>query len=193
MKFKFIDMNKSDNRILKMCEMPKVSPQWYYRWKNRGKSNRGQANEFLLLKIQEIHIKSRRNYGSPRITRVLNNESIPCSQPRVGRIMRDNGIVSKTKRKFKATTNSKHKLPVAPNLVNQYFAVEGPNRLWVGDITYIDTNEGWLYFAKVMDVYNREIIGWATDKTMKKELVIKAMDRALLKRNPSNGVIFHSD
>ena len=168
MKFQFIDINKHDNRISKMCEILQVSPQGYYQWKNRGKSNREQANEFLLLKIQEIHIKSRCNYGSPRITRVLNNDSIPCSQPRVARIMRANGIVSKTKRKFKATTNSKHNLPVAPNLVNQDFGVEGPNRLWVGDITYIDTDEGWLYFAKVMDVYNREIIGWAADKRMKK-------------------------
>lgn len=188
MKFKFIDINKHDSRISKMCEMLKVSPQGFYQWKNRE-----QTNEFLLLKIREVHIKSRCNYGSPRITRVLNNDSIPCSQPRVARIMRENGIVSKTKRKFKATTNSKHNLPVAPNLVNQDFGVEGPNQLWVGDITYIDTDEGWLYFAKVMDGCNREIIGWAAEKRMKKELVIKAMDRALLKRNPSIGVIFHSD
>lgn len=126
-------------------------------------------------------------------TAALNRQSISCSQPRVARLMRENGLIAQTQRKFKATTNSKHNLPIAPNLVNQAFGVEGPNRLWVGDITYVDTDEGWMYFAKVMDVFNREIIDWVIDKRMKKSLVIKALERAILKRKPVGYVIFHSD
>jgi len=193
MKFNFIENHRKKNRISKMCEMLGVTPGGYYQWKNRGKSKRELENEYLLHKIREVHKKSYKIYGSPRITEKLKEQSISCSKHRVARIMRENGIISKTAKKFKATTNSNHNLPIAPNLVNQDFGVEGPNRLWVGDITYIDTSEGWLYLAKVMDVYNRQIIGWVADKRMKKELVIKAMDRALLKRNPLNGVIFHSD
>ena len=138
MKFKFIDNYKHDNSISKMCEMLKLSPQGYYQWKYRGNNNPEYEREFLLLKIQEIHIKSRFIYGSPRITRILNNDSILCSQPRVARIMRDNGIVSNTKRKFKATTNSKHNSPVAPNLVNQKFDIEGPNPPNAGSIDSIN-------------------------------------------------------
>lgn len=193
MKFKFIDNHRNTNKISKMCKMLKVTPQGYYQWKNRGKSKRELENEYLLQKIREVHQESNRIYGSPRITEKLKEQSIYCSKHRVSRIMKENGLFSKTTRKFKATTNSNHNRPIAPNLVNQDFGVEGPNRLWVGDITYIDTSEGWLYLAKVMDVYNREIIGWAADKRMRKELVIKAMDNALLKSDPGKGVIFHSD
>jgi len=193
MKFQFIRIHRNENRISKMCEMFGVTPGGYYQWKNRGKSKRELENEYLLHKIREVYKKSNRIYGSPRITEKLREQSISCSKHRVARIMRENGIISRTVRKFKATTNSNHNLPIAPNLVNQDFGVEVPNRLWVGDITYIDTDEGWLYLAKVMDVYNREIIGWAADKRMKKELVIKAMERSLMKRKSYKDLIFHSD
>ena len=193
MKFKFIDMHKTKHRVNTLCQMFGVTVSGYYQWKSRGKSNREKENDFLLEKIRVTYQKSRGVYGSPRITQALNRESITCSQPRVARLMRENGIVAKTQRKFKATTNSNHHLPIAPNLVNQAFGVEGPNRLWVGDITYVDTDEGWMYFAKVMDVYNREIIGWAVDKRMKKSLVIKAMERAIRKRRLTGSIIFHSD
>jgi transposase InsO family protein len=170
-----------------------VTASGYYQWKNRGKSNREQENIFLLEKIKDTYEMNRCVYGSPRITQALNRQSISCSQPRVARLMRANGIAAKTQRKFKATTNSNHTLPVAADLVGQAFGVDGQNKLWVGDITYIDTDEGWLYLAKVMDAYNREIIGWAVDKRMTKDLVIKAMDRAIRKRRPTQSPIFHSD
>lgn len=152
-----------------------------------------EKNDYLLEQIKNVYQKNKCVYGSPKITQALNRQSISCSQPRVARLMRANGIVAKTQRKFKATTNSNHTLPVAADLVGQAFGVDGPNKLWVGDITYIDTDEGWLYLAKVMDVYNREIIGWAVEKRMTKSLVIKAMDRAIRKRRPAQSPIFHSD
>jgi len=193
MKFQFIDHHKQSHQVQTLCQMFGVTVSGYYQWKNRGKSTREKENIFLLEKIKDAYEKNRCVYGSPRITRVLNRESISCSQPRVARLMRVNGIVAKTQRKFKATTNSNHTLPVAADLVGQAFGVDGPNRLWVGDITYIDTDEGWLYLAKAMDTYNREIIGWAVDKRMTKDLVIKAMERAIRKRRPSQSPIFHSD
>lgn len=193
MKFKFVDRHKTEHRVDTLCQMFGVTSSGYYQWKKRGKSNREIENELLLEKIRITYKNSRYVYGSPRITAALNRQSISCSQPRVARLMRENGLIARTQRKFKATTNSKHNLPIAPNLVNQAFGVEGPNRLWVGDITYVDTDEGWMYFAKVMDVFKREIIGWAIDKRMKKSLVIKAMERAILKRRPAGSVIFHSD
>lgn len=193
MKFQFIDRQKQTHKVQTLCQMFGVTASGYYQWKNRGKSNREQENDFLLENIKDTYEKNRCVYGSPRITQALNRESIICSQPRVARLMRANGIVAKTQRKFKATTNSNHTLPVAADLVGQAFGVDGPNKLWVGDITYIDTDEGWLYLSKVMDAYNREIIGWAVDKRMTKDLVIKAMDRAIRKRRATQLPIFHSD
>ena len=193
MKFQFIERYKQTHKVQTLCQMFGVTASGYYQWKSRGKSNREKENDFLLEKIKDTYEKNRCVYGSPRITQALNRQSISCSQPRVARLMRANGIVAKTQRKFKATTNSNHKLPIAANLVGQAFGVDGPNKLWVGDITYIDTDEGWLYLSKVMDAYNREIIGWAVDKRMTKDLVIKAMERAIIKRRPTQSPIFHSD
>jgi transposase InsO family protein len=193
MKFQFIESHKKTHAVQTLCQMFQVTPSGYYQWKGRGKSNREKENDFLLEKIKETYEKNRCVYGSPRITQALHREAIICSQPRVARLMRANGIVAKTQRKFKATTNSNHTLPVAADLVGQAFGVDGPNKLWVGDITYIDTDEGWLYLSKVMDAYNREIIGWAVNKRMTKDLVIKAMDRAIRKRRPTESPIFHSD
>ena len=193
MKFKFIDHHRNDHKVSKMCHMFGVTVSGYYQWKNRGKSHRELENEFLLERIKKTYEENKGVYGSPRITQSLNQQFISCSQPRVARLMRENGIVAKTQRKFKATTNSNHHLPIAPNLVNQAFGVEGPNRLWVGDITYIDTDEGWMYLAKVMDVFNREIIGWSVDKRMTKSLVITAMEKAIRKRKTTGSPIFHSD
>ena len=141
-------MHKTKHRVNTLCQMVGVTVSGYYQWKSLGKSNREKENDFLLEKIRVTYQKSRGVYGSPRITQALNRESITCSQPRVARLMRENGIVAKTQRKFKATTNSNHNLPIAPNLVNQAFGVEGPNRLWVGDITYVDTDEGWMYITE---------------------------------------------
>ena len=193
MKFKLIDYHRNNHKVSKKCHMFGLTLSGYYQWKNHGKSRREMENEFLLEMIKKTYEGNKGVYGCPRITQSLNQQFISCSQPRIARLMRENVMLANTQRKFKATTNLKHRLPIAPNLVNQDFGADGPNRLWVGDITYVGTDEGWMYLAKVMDVFNRETIGWSVDKRIAKSLVKTAMLRAINKRNPTGSPIFHSD
>jgi transposase InsO family protein len=149
---------------------------------------------FLLKKIKDIHSKSRGVYGAPRVHKQLTDiEKIPCSLNTVARIMQQNGIQARSRRKFKATTNSKHNYPVSNNVLNRNFTVEEPNKVWVADITYIPTDEGWLYLAAVMDLSSRKIVGWAMDSTMTRKLVINALQQAIGRRRPGKGVLHHSD
>jgi len=171
-----------------------VSRNGYYRWKQNPKSNRAQEDEYLLTLIKKIMKKGRGFFGSPTVTTELrNNYNIRCGKNRIARIMRENGIKAKTHRKFKATTDSKHKYPVAPNLLDQKFDVAAPNTVWAADITYIGTAEGWLYLAVIVDLYNRQVVGWAMDKRMKRDLVLRALKQAVGRRNPPPDLIHHSD
>lgn len=176
-----------------MCLALEVSRSGYYAWLGRGESKRALSNKELLKEIERVYRESRRTYGYLRITRKLNREGIFCSKNRVARLMRKNGIVAKTKRRFKATTDSKHDFPIATNLLKQNFYTREPNKIWVADITYIPTGEGWLYLAALADLFNREIVGWAMDKTMTRELVLKALKQAIGRKRPPGGLIHHSD
>lgn len=177
-----------------MCKVLKVSRSGYYAWLKRPKSNRQKANEKLLEEIKESHKRSRGLYGVRRITRDLNNrKKIKCGHNRVHRLMKENHIYSQRPRRFKATTNSKHRFPVAENIVNQNFRVNRLNQIWVADITYVPTDEGWLYLASVLDLGNKEVIGWSMDSTMTKELAINALEQAIRRAKPPRGVIHHSD
>lgn len=176
-----------------MCQVLEVSRSGYYAWLRRPKSNRKQLNEELVEKIKKVFNQSRQTYGSPRITYALKNQGISCSKNRVARLMKENNIKPKTKRKFKATTNSKHNYPVADNILNRNFNPTAPNQAWVADITYIPTDEGWLYLAAVVDLFNRKVVGWAMGSTMTKELVINALKQAIGRYNPPTGIIHHSD
>jgi len=176
-----------------MCQVFKVSRSGFYAWLRRGKSKRRKENENLLKKIQKIYIKNKRVYGSPRMTDALRKQGIKCGKNRVARLMRENGIASKTHRRFKVTTNSDHKRPVAPNLLKRNFTASAPNKVWTSDITYIWTDEGWLYLAVVLDLYSRKIVGWSMSERMKDQLVIDAFVHAWWRRKPSKGLIFHSD
>ena len=193
MKYHFMDRYGSGFTVRKMCRVLEVSRSGYYAYLRRGLSLRYAENRSLLTKIREIWEWNRRVYGSPRITAELRAQGIRCGENRIARIMRANGIASLTRRRYKITTNSDHKLPVAEDLVERDFTATAPNRLWVSDITYIWTWEGWLYLAAVMDVYSREIVGWTLYKRMTKELVANALLKALEKRDPEPGLIFHSD
>ena len=188
-----MDRYGSGFTVMKMCRVLRVSRSGYYAYLRRGLNRRHEENRNLLTKIQEIWEWSRRVYGSPRITAELRAQGYRCGENRIARIMRTNGIASLTRKCYKITTNSNHKLPVAEDLVRRDFRASAPNKLWVSDITYIWTWEGWLYLAAVMDVYNREIVGWALYKRMTKELVANALLKALAKRDPEPGLIFHSD
>ncbi len=176
-----------------MCQVLGVSKSGYYAWRNRSKSKQKIRKEKLTAEIKKAHMESGKIYGSPKITQQLNRKGILVSQKTVTRIMKENSIRSKTVKKYKATTNSKHKLPVFPNLLNQQFNVSRPGEAWVADITYVWTKEGWLYLASIMDLYSRRILGWNMSERMTKELVITALKRALAAQPPTLGIIHHSD
>jgi putative transposase len=170
----------------------KVSHSSYYQWLNDPESIRNTEDNYLMERIKSIFQISRRSYGSRRIRRVLLNEGITISRLRVIRLMKAAELICKTKRKFKATTDSKHNKPAAPNLLARNFTINEPNRCYVGDITYIPTNKGWLYLATVIYLYSRKIVGWSMDNNMKAELVNKALLMAIWTRKPDSGLIWDS-
>jgi transposase InsO family protein len=193
MKYQFIDTYRSAFAVEKMCRALKISKSGYYAWKIRPQSNRARENEKLDHHIRTTYKKSRGTYGSPRITEALKKQSISCSENRVAKRMRINDIKAKTKKRFKVTTNSKHNQPVAENLLGQNFEAQRPNQVWVSDITYIWTHEGWLYLAVILDLFSRQIVGWAMSNRLGQELVLDAFKQAIGSRRPQSGVIFHSD
>ena len=193
MKYQFIENNRSTFAVEKMCRAFKVSKSGYYAQNKRGRSNQTADNEKLGLEIRTAHKKSHERYGSPRITKELNAQGTPCSKNRVARRMSKNGIVAKTKRRFRITTKSKHSHPIAENKLNQDFSAKGPNQVWVSDITYLWTREGWLYLAVVMDLFSRKIVGWSMSQSLGQEIVLQALGHALQRRHPAPGLIVHSD
>jgi putative transposase len=192
MRFKFIFEHRFEFRIAKMCQALSVSRSGYYAHIKRPESKRSKANRELLHTIKDIHTNSRSIYGSPQITKNLPPER-KASRGRVARLMRANGIRSKVVKKYKATTNSSHNLPVADNIVNQNFTTSKPNEKWLSDITYIATGEGWLYLAGVLDLHGRRLVGWAMDSRMKTELVCAALKQAIGRTGATKGLIVHSD
>lgn len=193
MTYCFIREHTCEFTVEEMCAILEVSRSGYYRWRKRKKSKREEENERLLKQIKMIFELSKKTYGSPSIKTALSDEGITVGKNRVARIMRKNAIRAKTKKKYKVTTNSKHSRPVAANLLNQNFIVTVPNKIWVSDITYIWTAEGWLYLATILDLYSRRIVGWAVKERLTDDLVIEAFEMACLNRNPLPGLIFHSD
>ena len=165
----------------------------YYAWKNRKASKQSIANEDLDKRIIIIFDDHKSRYGSPRITDELHDQGEKCGKNRVFRRMKYLGLRAKGKKKFKVTTDSKHNLPVAANLLNRDFSATAPNQKWVSDITYIWTDEGWLYLATVIDLYSRAVIGWSIQPTMTRELVCDALMMALWRRGFPRGVLCHSD
>lgn len=177
-----------------MSDCLSVTRSGYYRWLSSGMISPKLLTETELLnRILEIFNNSKQRYGSPRITAELRSNGMRMSKKRVARIMKKHGIKSKTKKRFKVTTNSKHKLPVAKNLVEMKFNPERANSLWTSDITYIRTREGWLYLAVILDLWSRAVISWSADKFMDENLVIRTLDKAIVNRVKNQPLIFHSD
>jgi putative transposase len=195
MKYQFIADFKWLYPVKLMCQVFKLTRSGYYSWQRRPVSKRRQDNELMLQKIRQIRLTNKKKevYGSPRMKDDLVATGLNVSKNRVARIMREAGIRSKIKKKYKATTDSNHGKVVADNLVNQEFTAETSNQVWLSDITYIWTEEGWLYLAAVLDVFNREVVGWATSERLKHELVKQAIKNAAYKKEPGAGLIFHSD
>ncbi len=194
MKYEFIHSYRSTFRIQKMCIILEVSRSGYYGWIDRPESKRSQENRVLLKAIKDIHKESKEIYGSPRITEELPDKNVKASRNRVARMMAKNGIKSKVKRKFRVTTQSDHKLPISPNMLDQNFYVSAPNLILVSDITYIHTGEGWLYLTTVIDLFHRRIVGWSMSSRMTAEqTTIAALKQYVKHYSPAPGAIFHSD
>jgi putative transposase len=176
-----------------MCQVLEVSRSSYYDWLRRPASRHQKEDSVLLEKMRRIHKESYKTYGIRRIKAKLNKESIFCGKNRIARLMRENGIFSRLRRKYKATTHSNHHLPIAPNLLDQDFTADRPNKKWVGDITYIPTDEGFLYFSGIEDLFQRKLVGWSLGDRITQELTLKALEQAVGRENPGEGLIFHSD
>ena len=177
-----------------MCRVLSVSRSGYYAWRQRPVSAREMANQELTEQIKDIHQRSRQTYGSPRIQAELADNGVKCGHNRVARLMRQADLRAKQSRKFKGTTtDSDHHYPVAPNRLNQDFTASRANEKWLADITYIPTDEGWLYLATVLDLYSRRIVGWAMSDSLHRQLVIEALLMAVQTRQPPPGLLHHSD
>ena len=193
MRYRAIQEHDRRYPIRLMCRTLTVSPAGYYAWRDRPESRRSRQNRTLRSAIRELHHESRETYGSPRIWNALRKQGHGVGEHRVARLMRGAGIRANTVKKWRTTTQSSHRLPVAENTLNRQFTVEAPNRVWAGDITYVWTTEGWLYLAVILDLYSRLVIGWAMGQRLTGELAEQALLMALANRQPRAGLVHHSD
>jgi len=189
----FIEQEKAEYSVAELCDALEVNPSSYYSRVGRAPSSRAIADAELVPKVLRVHINSRKTYGSPRVHKELAEEGVPVGRHRVARLMRENGLSARTKRRFRKTTDSNHKRGFSPNLLKRRFTADAPNEVWVGDITYIWTAEGWLYLAVLIDLFARRVVGWAIESHMRDELTLEALTRAIAIRQPSSNIIHHSD
>lgn len=194
MKCQFVDAEKARWSVVRMCKMLQFSPQTYYAWTKRGKSTKELSDEQLLVQIRAAFKASRGAYGSPRVHAALKAEGVCVGRNRVARLMRENGLRVLLRRGFRCTTTVRDPShEVAPNSLDRDFTASAPNEKWVTDVTFIPTDEGWLYLATMLDLYNREIVGWAMDDTNDQLLTKRALDMALQSHRPPKGLLHHSD
>ena len=194
MKYAFVTTHESDFSVRRMCNVLKVTRSGYYAWRNRPPSKREQSNQALLDLIRNVFQASRRTYGSPRICASLRRGGLTCGHNRVARLMHLHGIVARRRhRRFPITTQRQPGVIPAPNLLKRDFTANRPNQKWVSDITYIDTAEGWLYLASVMDLFSRKVVGWAMSDKIDSTLATNALRMAWTTRRPLKGLLHHSD
>ncbi|WP_353428793.1 IS3 family transposase [Paracoccus denitrificans] len=192
-RFRFVEEQRGAFPVDRLCRVMNVSPRGLRAFRNRPASRRQHMDMVVLAHIKEQSRLSLGSYGRPRMTEELKEVGIDVGHRRVGRLMRENGIVVERTRKFKATTDSDHTFNIAPNLLDRDFTADRPNHKWAGDISYIWTREGWLYLAVILDLHSRRVIGWAVSNRMKRDLAIRALKMAIALRSPPRGCIFHSD
>jgi putative transposase len=195
MKYQFVADHSHAFPVTRMCRVLTVSTSGYYAWRERPQSQRAQDNLELVDRIKEVHAASRETYGSPRVhAELVQGQGIHCNKKRVERLMRIHDIRGRQRRRRRVkTTDSNHSLPVAPNLLDRQFEADLPNRKWVADITYVPTDQGWLYVAAVLDLFSRRVIGWSMANTMCTLLVKDALEMAISLRHPQAGLLHHSD
>jgi len=176
-----------------LCQVLDVSSSAFYAWSKNPPGKRQQENDILRVAINKHFADSRRTYGVPRIQRALRKEGQHHGKARVSRIMKEKGLKSKAAKRFKVTTNSQHTKVVAKNILDRRFNPGNANKAWVSDITYVQTSEGWLYLATVLDLYNRKIVGWSMGTRLVTSLIEDALTMAVKRYKPSTGTIHHSD
>lgn len=188
-----IDEGRETLPVAELCRLFEIPRSSYYEQRCRTPSRRALDDAVLSVGVRAIHHASRRRYGSPRVMRTLRKRGVRVGKKRVARLMRQEGLVARPKRRFRVTTNSDHDHPVAPNLLKRNFTADAPDKVWVGDITYIWTREGWMYLATLIDVFSRRVVGWAMRPYLSRELGLEALRRAVELRQPSPGLIHHTD
>jgi len=185
-----MQQERATHHLATLCRVLGVSPSGYYAWCDRPVSTRAQTDQILLTQIRDIHEQSRGIYGAPRIHAELHAQGVRCGRKRVARLMRDADLAGAQRRRYRGTTR---RAVAAPDLVSRDFAASAPDQLWVADITYVPTGEGWLYLATVLDAWSRRIVGWAMADMLRADLVVDALNMAVENRRPATGVVHHSD
>jgi putative transposase len=193
MKYAWIEKHRDQFHVTRMCRQLGVSRTGFCQWSTRAPSDRSMANAVLDAQVAAIHAQSKRSYGRPRIVRGLCKEGLRVGHERVRKSLERQGLRPLYKRPYRVTTDSNHRKPVAPNVLNRRFDGWQINRAWVGDITYLATNEGWLYLAVIMDLASRRIVGWSLSARIQADLVCQALKSAYWRRKPAPGLIMHTD
>jgi putative transposase len=193
MKFAFIRAEKAFFKVAVLCRLLGVTRQGYYAFESRGRSERTESDEHLRERVRVLHAESRGTYGSPRVHAALRNEGFRIGKGRVERVLRSLGLQGRTPRRWRATTRANPKHSVVGNVLDRDFTASRPNERWVTDISYIWTDEGWCYLAVILDLYSRSVVGWALDTTLTTKLALAALDTAIRRRTPSEGLLHHSD
>lgn len=193
MKFAFVEEQKVAFPVKHLCDAMGVSRSGYYAWRREQPSERTVEDARLVVEIRKVHDSSRQTYGVRRVAHELQCQGRKIGLRRVRRLMRGEGLLPRSKRRFRATTDSRHTHPVADNLLARQFEVGSPNQVWAGDITYIPTDEGWLYLATLVDLYSRRIVGWAMSERIDRQLTLTALQRAIKSRQPQPGLLHHTD
>ena len=193
MRFALIDQAKEQFPVQRLCSVLGVSQSGYFAWKYRPACRRQHEDLVLLAHARSAFALSNGTYGSPRMTRELQDNGFAVGRRRTARLMRENDIKARQRRRFKRTTDSEHSWPVAPNIIDQDFAADRPNQKWGVDISYVWTREGWIYLAVVIDLFSRRVVGWSVGDRLHRRLAIAALQTALTMRRPPEGLIHHSD
>jgi putative transposase len=192
-RYVFIAAEKALYPVTLLCTVLEVSPSGYYAWGHRPAAPKATADAQLVVKIRAALVRGRGAYGSPRIHRELRARGVRVGKKRIERLMRENGIVARQKRRFVHTTNSRHEHPIAANVLERDFDPKAANEAWAGDVTYIATGEGWLYLAVLLDLFSRRVVGWATSAVNDRQLALDALGHALRARRPAPGLVHHTD
>ena len=193
MKYAYIDIQHDVIPVTVLCRALKVSRSGYYDWRHRSDSQHTIDDRTLLRQVRRVHDQSRQHYGIIKCWKQLNSEGLACGRDRIARLRREHGIFAKRRKRFVVTTRAKHRHWIAPNRLQRDFTARSPNRVWVGDVTFVATRSGWLYLSVLLDLYSRKVVGWSMANCNNGQLVKDALDMAIQQRQPEQGLIHHTD